>query len=90
MDQTSVCPFCRSVLVKVDEMQTDPRYPQVSIPHKKYRFLMRISLFVSVIAMILLGVINYLTYAGLMWSVICDAGILYFLLTLRYTLFNQD
>lgn len=39
---------------------------------------MRISLFVSVIAMILLGVINYLTYAGLMWSVICDAGILYF------------
>ena len=90
LDQTSVCPFCRSVLEKEDEEQTEPMYPQVSIPQKKYRFLMRISLFVSVITMLLLGVINYLTYAGLMWSVICDAGILYFLLTLRYTLFNQD
>ena len=43
LDQTSVCPFCRSVLEKEDEEQTEPMYPQVSIPQKKYRFLMRIS-----------------------------------------------
>ena len=38
--------------------------------------------------MVILAIVNYATYNGLMWSIICDASILYLLVTLRYTLFN--
>ena len=69
--------------------EQDGMYPKLSIPRKKYNLLIRISMFICLIAMLLLGTVNYLTYNGMMWSVICDAGILYLVITLRFSFFNN-
>ena len=50
--------------------------------------MLRIFAFLCLIAMVVLAIVNYVTYDGVMWSIIGDAGILYLLVTLRYTLFN--
>ena len=89
-DQTDVCPLCRSVLEQADKIteQAEDMYPVVGIHKKGYKLVLRIFAFVCLIAMVVLSVVNYLTYNEIMWSIICDAGLLYLLVTLRYTLFN--
>ena len=70
-----------------------PGYPPASVDRKKYNFVLRVCTFVAIIIMIALFVINYVTYASyntIRWSVICNVGILYLLLTLRYSIFNGD
>lgn len=70
-----------------------PGYPPVAVDRKKYAFALRVCTFVAIIMMILLFAINYVTYASyntVWWSLICDVGILYLLLTLRYSIFNGD
>ncbi len=89
-DPTNVCPLCQSVLEKQEGIQPDGEemYPVVSMHRKGYKFVLQIFAFLCLIAVIVLAIVNYMTYNGLMWSIICDAGILYLLVTLRYTLFN--
>ena len=70
-----------------------PGYPKATADRKKYQFLLRVCTFVSIIMMVLLAFINYVTYATyntILWSVVCNIGILYLLLTLRYSIFNGD
>ncbi len=93
-DPTTVCPLCQSVLERTvcnaenrAELQ-EGMYPQIGQQRKGYNLVLRIFAFLCLIAMVVLAIVNYFTYDGLMWSIICDAGILYLLLTLRYTLFN--
>ena len=93
-DPTTVCPLCQSVLERAvhdaenqAELQ-EGMYPQIGQQRKGYNLVLRIFAFLCLIAMVILALVNYFTYDGLMWSIICDAGILYLLLTLRYTLFN--
>lgn len=89
-DPTNVCPLCQSVLEKTEQPEewTEGMYPLIGQQRKGYKFILQIFAFLCLIAMVILAIVNYLTYNGLMWSIICDAGILYLLVTLRYTLFN--
>lgn len=88
-DQTNVCPLCQSILERTDTAQEkEGMYPLVGQQRKGYTFMVQIFAFLCLIAMIILAIVNYFTYDGLMWSIICDAAILYLLVTLRYTLFN--
>ncbi len=91
-DPTNVCPLCQSILEKVkiaESLQSqEAMYPQVGQQRKGYKFVLQIFAFLCLIAMVILAIVNYFTYNGLMWSIICDAAILYLLVTLRYTLFN--
>ncbi len=91
-DQTDICPLCHSVVEnRTDNVQEEEmNYPMVNIRRKGYKTVLRICAFVCLVAVIILAIINYVTYNGLMWSIICDAGILYLLLTLRFTLFNPQ
>jgi hypothetical protein len=86
-DPTNVCPLCQSILEK-GENPKETMYPLVGQQRKGYKFVIRIFAFLCLIAMVVLAIVNYFTYNGLMWSIICDAAILYLLVTLRYTLFN--
>ena len=100
-DPTNVCPLCQSVLETLssgmeeetavsmqDAVAVQPMYPLVSQQRKGYKLILRIFAFLCLIAMVVLAIVNFATYNGLMWSIICDAAILYLLVTLRYTLFN--
>ena len=86
-DPTNVCPLCQSILEN-GENPKETMYPLVGQQRKGYKFVIRIFAFLCLIAMVVLAIVNYFTYNGLMWSIICDAAILYLLVTLRYTLFN--
>ncbi len=89
-DPTNVCPLCQSILEKEEQRpeQAEGMYPLVSQQRKGYKLMLQIFAFLCLIAMVVLAIVNYFTYEGLTWSIICDAGILYLLVTLRYTLFN--
>lgn len=91
-DPTNVCPLCQSILEKTEHApapeKAEEMYPLVSQQRKGYKLMLQIFAFLCLIAMVVLALVNYFTYNGLMWSIICDAGILYLLVTLRYTLFN--
>ena len=88
MDPTTICPLCQSVLEKTEPEKTEGMYPLIGRQRKGRRLMLRIFAFLCLIAMVVLAIVNYATYDGLMWSIIGDAGILYLLLTLRFTLFN--
>lgn len=89
-DPTTLCPLCQSILEKKDDagQRGEAMYPMISQQRKGYNLILRIFAFLCLVAMIVLAIVNYFTYNGLMWSIICDAAILYLLVTLRYTLFN--
>ncbi|MBE5882621.1 MAG: zinc ribbon domain-containing protein [Lachnospiraceae bacterium] len=89
-DPTNLCPLCQSILETEGgkEQPKEAMYPMVSQQRKGYNLILRIFAFLCLIAMVVLAIVNYFTYDGLMWSIICDAAILYLLVTLRYTLFN--
>lgn len=101
-NQNNVCPLCQSVLQREEEMDGQKKqnimqvctagYPPAQAAKKKYATLLRICTFVGVIAMILLAAINYTMYdkKPVMWSVISNAGIVYLIFTLRYSVFNGD
>ena len=101
-NQNNVCPLCQHVLQREEE--TDPQkkqnmvsvctagYPPAQAAKKKYATLFRICTYVGLIVMVLLAAINYTIYdrVPVMWSVISNAGILYLIFTLRYSIFNGD
>ena len=87
-DPTTVCPLCQSVLEKTEQAK-EGMYPMIGRQRKGRRLMLRIFAFLCLIAMVVLAIVNYVTYNGVMWSIIGDAGILYLLVTLRYTLFNE-
>ncbi len=91
-DPTNVCPLCQSILEKTnlsgDGAEKEAMYPLIGQQRKGYAFVVRIFAFLCLIAMVVLAVVNYFTYNGVMWFLICDAAILYLLVTLRFTLFN--
>lgn len=89
-DPTNICPLCQSVLEKKEGTEdiTEGMYPVVGIHRKGYKFVLQVCAFVCLVAMVILAVVNYMTYNGLMWSIISNGGILYLLVTLRFTLFN--
>lgn len=101
-NQNHICPLCQSVLQREEELDEQKKqniepictagYPPAQAAKKKYATLLRICTYVGVIVMVLLAAINYMIYdkVPVMWSIIGNAGILYLLFTLRYSIFNGD
>lgn len=91
-DPTNVCPLCQSILEKSNPTEDvnikESMYPLIGQQRRGYKFVLRIFAFLCLIAMVVLGIVNYFTYNGIMWFIICDAAILYLLVTLRFALFN--
>lgn len=77
LDNTNICPLCRTVLTDFDGNTARNIYPYVDANLRKYNFITRFFLFLSIIVGIASVAINYLTYSGIMWSVLVVASILY-------------
>lgn len=87
LDETAVCPLCKNVLEKTEEPgATAVGYPDVTGTVKKLNFVVRLYSFLAIVTEVTLIIINYLTYEGLWWSAITGISILYFYITLKYSI----
>lgn len=90
LDDTLVCPLCHSVLEHTET--TEPKghnggmYPDVKDKARKLNFIVKLYTFLAIVAEVGLIIINYATFSGLWWSAISGVGILYFYMTLRYSI----
>lgn len=92
-DDTEICPLCHSVL---DEMTEEDRqkmerfsekgapYPDVKKRTKQLHFVMRLILFLFILAEICLIVINYFVTPNFWWSGISGAAMIYTYLSMVY------
>ncbi|WP_343823407.1 DUF6320 domain-containing protein [Clostridium subterminale] len=90
LDETHTCPLCRRVL-EYDEMNVESTrmYPNVEYDIGKYKKIKRIFLFILTVVSVVLGFINYITYSGVIWSLIAVVGIIYFAVTVTYSIMNN-
>lgn len=87
LDETAVCPLCRNVLEETEEPTgAAVGYPYVKGTVKKLNFVVRLYSFLAIVTEVVLIIINYLTYQGLSWSAITGISILYFYITLKYSI----
>lgn len=60
-------------------------YPDVEPAMKKIKFVIKLLIFISFIVECVLMLINYLTYDGFKWSIICGAAMVYMCFTVAYS-----
>lgn len=92
VDPTMVCPLCHSVL-ETDSKDTDEKkeeptamYPNVKDVTRKLNFVVKLYTYLAILVEGGLVAINYATYSGMWWSAISGVAILYFYMTLRYSI----
>ena len=73
LDETQVCPLCRSVLDPGDPVEN--MYPNVRGRMRRFTLASNIYLFLAICVEAVLVVINVLTTEELWWSVITGLGL---------------
>ena len=86
LDATAVCPLCNSVLEVSGEGEGGTGYPDVKAAVRKLSFIVRLYSFLAIVSEAALVTINYLYFHGIWWSAITGICILYFYVTLKYSL----
>ena len=86
LDDTAVCPLCSSVLEISGEEEQITGYPDVTSVSRKLSFIVRLYSFLAIVSEAALIVINYLYFHGIWWSAVTGICILYFYITLKYSL----
>lgn len=86
LDDTTVCPLCNSVLEVSGEESEYNGYPDVKSVARKFVFVIRLYSFLAIIAETAFIIINYLNFHGIWWSAVSGISILYFYITLKYSL----
>lgn len=91
VDDTMICPLCKTVVEKSGEDQAKtPMYPEVIASTQVMKMVGRIYLFIAIACEAILLIINYFTYTGVKWSLICGCAFLYCFLTLKFSLDNRN
>ncbi|MEG0306496.1 MAG: DUF6320 domain-containing protein [Clostridium sp.] len=90
LDETHTCPLCIGLL-DVDEIEdkVDSMYPVIDFDINKFNTIKKIFVFILILVAAGLGVINYITYTGVIWSIIAIVGIIYFGITVTYSIMNN-
>ncbi|WP_143452740.1 DUF6320 domain-containing protein [Konateibacter massiliensis] len=89
IEDTSVCPLCQHGLETISEEKQRKIYPAVEFDNQKFKLLIRIFVFISIILGAGLLTVNIVTYHGVWWSLICHGAIIYFWITVRYSIQNN-
>ena len=97
LDDSIICPLCKSVLELSDDMDKDKRtnlgmyqsksisYPDVIKKRKVIRFVIRLSIFLSILIEALLILINVLGESDKAWSLVTGAIFVYICFTIIYS-----
>ncbi len=89
LDEAVICPLCKSVLEQEKQLPQEDiavGYPNVKSNVKKLNFVVRLYSFLAIVTEVALIIINYLNYHGTWWSAITGVSILYFYITLKYSI----
>lgn len=86
LNRTAICPLCKSVLEVSGEIENGTEYPDVAKITKKLNFVVRLYSFLAIVTEVVLVIINYKTYQGVWWSAVSGISILYFYITLKYSI----
>jgi hypothetical protein len=76
LGSSQCCPLCFSELSGTDAEDTCEGYPRMKEIPKKYNFLSRFFLFLSIATCLVCLLINLLDWSGMLWSLIVATGIL--------------
>ena len=85
-ENTDSCPLCRTILTSLNESDYKPTYPEIKLNPHKYNIIKRTFIFISILSGITTAITNYLTYNGVMWSVITITAIIYFWIMMAYSI----
>ena len=88
LDETEVCPLCRSILEQTDELEN--MYPNVRHKMQRLKLISRIYLFCAILAEAALFSINLLTDSQIWWSAVTGLALLYVYLLLRYAILGKS
>lgn len=77
IDDSIVCPLCKAVTEDMGLEHQASAYPEANIDFKKFHFLKRVFVFLSIVAVITSIVLNVVFYDGFLWSLITVAAIIY-------------
>lgn len=88
-DPSPICPLCKSVLSENDGPETHIAFPAVGIDSKKYHFLKRLFLFLSIVVAASSLIVNFLIYDGFLWSIITVVGIIYLWAVISHSVANH-
>ncbi|MBO4863240.1 MAG: hypothetical protein J5517_02630 [Eubacterium sp.] len=91
-DDAIKCPLCHGVLEveegdshSIEQESVSLTYPDVSASLKLMQFIVRLIIFIAIVAQITVLIINYFTFKGVYWSLIVGLGIWYGVATLLYS-----
>lgn len=80
-----VCPLCLGGLEETKKEDRPVNYPRIDYESHNMRFIVRLGLFLSFLVCGILIVINYVGRWDIWWSLITTGGVLYFWLTIYYS-----
>ena len=89
LDKTDTCPLCQNILEN-DGKEGRALYPDARIVTKKYRILENVFLFASIVAWVILFVIDYTTDPEFLWSFTAGLAIIYANVILRMTILGKQ
>lgn len=87
-DETELCPLCHQVLESDNGVQMD-KYPDARIVTRRFRLFENIVLFLSIVAIFVVFVIDYLMSGHLEWSLIVFLAVVYGNVVLRLSILGK-
>lgn len=90
LDETVTCPLCNRVLSDDgEEFQPVRMYPDPEEDRERLVGIKNIFFILLGMIAVVMGIINYITYNGFLWSVIVLASILYLMVTVSYSIVHR-
>jgi hypothetical protein len=85
LDDAMKCPLCNGVLEGADSDKSESlTYPDISTSLRKMQFIIRIVVFLAIIAFVTVVIVNYATFSGVYWSLLVGAELCYGCFVLIY------
>lgn len=92
-DEQTSCPLCYNELEKLDDENFTSFYPKRKENEKHSQrtyFATRIFTFISLAIVIICAFINFLTYAGSVWSILVASCIVYLWILISHTILSKS
>lgn len=88
LDVTQICPLCKCVVEK--DGKGSNSYPDIRLRTRKLNLAVRIFLFASILAEVMLVYMNWRYFSGTWWCVITGAGFAYVYIMARFAVLNDN
>lgn len=88
LDETQICPLCKCVVEK--DRKGANAYPDIRLRTRKLNLAVRIFLFASILAEVMLVYMNWRYFSGTWWCVITGAGFAYVYMMAKFAVLNDN